>query len=656
MKKIDFGRLITSKLAALMTFMALMTLMTLLKPALARISQFPLFPSEGFSNLIYSSPALDGTSIAYRSGFTTKDWAGQLKAFRVNADGSIGAVVWDAERQIPAWQARNITSWNSETDNAIDFQSSQLSEPQKRELGSINVLSYLRGDSTLEAAQKIGNFRNRSSSLGDIVNSVPIYVKNADFGYTALPKIQGGGIVYRDFQMRKHSRKAMLYVGANDGMLHGFDAVTGAERFAYVPHALFPYLSALSHPDYVLKHRYFVDGQLTEGDAYFSRETASTPVWKTIVLGTTGAGARSVFALDVSAPALLSAKSVMWERSDVVSGGIIDHDMGHVLGEAAVVRLRSGQWAALYGNGYDSKNKKAVLYLVNITDGSLIRKIQTEQGGLQGPNGLSTPALQFNSHREVIAAYAGDLRGNIWKFDLESTNAKAWGVAYHGRPLYVATDPDGKPQPIVAQPVMARHPNGGRMIMFGTGKLFEVDDPFDTQFQTITAIWEQADPADRASTIEGRYQLQQQTLSPITGGRIISKNPVNWNNRRGWYVDLPDRGERVVGKLQMINGLLVILTYTPGMPAGAEKVPSSQIMLIDFMTGSAAPNPVFLASRPDQLSIRVPPSTASPTAVRLPNGKRSLVLQGIDGRQKIVPLALTPTLPFRTWHQLPVPH
>ncbi|MGZ9711223.1 pilus assembly protein [Glaciimonas sp. GNP009] len=626
--------------------------LTIFTPAFGRISQLPFFTSGGSSGLIYNNPLLDNASIVYRASFTADDWSGQLKAYHANADGSVGARLWDAEKHIPGWKVRNIATWNPETNSATDFQWSGLTGQQKTTIGSNEMLAYVRGDPALEASHQIGHFRSRKSRLGDIVNSLPIYVKNTHLGYTALADIHGGGSIYQDYERAKSARTAMLYVGANDGMLHAFEATTGAERFAYIPHAVFPHLHLLSDPNYKHKHHYFVDGKLTEGDAYLQRGSASTPMWKTIVLGSTGAGAKSVFALDVSSPDALSAKSVMWERSDTLRGGVIDNDMGHVFGEAAVVRLRNGQWAALYGNGYDSKNNKATLYLVNVADGSLIKKIHTEHGGKTAPNGLSTPALLFNAHREVIAAYAGDLRGNVWKFDLESTDPHAWTVGYQRRPLYVAHDRQGKPQPIVQQPVMARHPNGGRMIMFGTGKLFEISDPADTQVQAVYALWEKP---DGVTTIDGAYQLQQQTLSRIEGGRTISKNAINWRNQRGWYVELPDRGERVVGKLQILNGMLVIMTMTPGVHTGLDNAPSSELMLIDFTTGSTPSKAPFPTLPPHQMSIRVPASISSPVIVTQPNGKRGLVIQAMDGRVKIVPLAVTPRIPLRTWHQLAVP-
>ncbi|MGS0741816.1 pilus assembly protein [Glaciimonas sp. GG7] len=616
---------------------------TAIPPTFARIAQLPLVPAALSSALIYDNPMLNSASIVYRTGFTANGWGGYLSAYRVAFNGNVGSLLWEAERSIPDWSARNIVAWNPEADRAVKFDWTGITETQKRALGSDeNILAYLRGNTALQT-ENGGLFRRRNSKLGDIINSLPLPIKDKHFGYQFLPVAKGGGALYQEYVRAKSARTAMVYVGANDGMLHAFDAATGAEKFGFIPDAVFPQLKSLSDPHY--RHRYFVDGQLTEGDAYLPQGNSGISEWKTILLGSTGAGGKSIFALDVSTPGKLGAASVLWERS----GGASDHDMGHVLGEAAVVRLRNGQWAALFGNGYDSVNKNATLYLVNIADGSLIKKIHAGSAGGKSLNGLSTPALLFNGNREVIAAYAGDVRGNVWKFDLGDSDASKRRVADNGQPLFIARDRSGKAQPIVQQPVMARHPLGGRMVMFGTGKLFEIDDAKNRQFQTMYAIWDK--PND--STTVNISDLQIQTLSRIAGTRTISRNFIDWSSRRGWYVDLLNPGERVMGKLQIINGLLVILTYTPEDSANA---PSSELMMVDYMSGSAALQKVFLASLPDQIGMPVPLTISTPTVLTLPSGRRGVVINGLDGKAEVIPITVAPRLPFRTWHELPAPY
>src|SRR6202035_2248915 len=172
----------------------------------------------------------------------------------------------------------------------------------------------------------------------------------SDSAYQLLPATEGG-VSYRQFVDSKRQRRAMLYVGANDGMLHGFDAIGGIEKTAFIPRAIFAHLPLLSDIDYV--HRLFVDGQITAGDAYLGN--SGSAAWKTILLGSTGAAAKSLFAIDISDPEA-SMPDILWQKSAQDDGkGAADEDMGYLLGEALAIRLRNGNWAALYGNGYQSE-------------------------------------------------------------------------------------------------------------------------------------------------------------------------------------------------------------------------------------------------------------------------------------------------------------
>ncbi|MDP5007540.1 MAG: PilC/PilY family type IV pilus protein, partial [Glaciimonas sp.] len=174
---------------------------------------------------------------------------------------------------------------------------------------------------------------------------------------------------------------------------------------------MFPILKSLSNPDY--SHQYFVDGQLTDGDAYLSS------TWKNVLLGSTGAGPAAIFALDITAPDAMNATNVMWEKTPADTGL---GDMGKVMGPVSVVLLTTGKWAAIFGNGYDSSSGKAMLYILDLSDGSLITKF--DLGGTA--NGLTAPALVFNSSRQLVGAYAGDLLGKLWKFDLSDASSAKW--------------------------------------------------------------------------------------------------------------------------------------------------------------------------------------------------------------------------------------
>ena len=243
---------------------------------------------------------------------------------------------------------------------------------------------------------------------------------------------------YDKFRAKNASRASMLFVGANDGMLHGFDATTGVERIAYVPQGVHADLGQLSNPNYV--HRYFVDGSPFTGDLLDAKE------WRTWLVGTLGAGAKGYFAIDVTDPASFTeANALRLVKLDTTAGN--DADIGHIFSEPAreeghpqltqqITRMNNGRWALVMGNGYNSTNRRAVL-LVQYLDGA--KEVLKIPAGTLGDNGLSAPRLvDLDGDRVPDVAYAGDLRGQLWKFDLGSTKASEWSAALGVQPLYRA--------------------------------------------------------------------------------------------------------------------------------------------------------------------------------------------------------------------------
>ena len=266
-------------------------------------------------------------------------------------------------------------------------------------------------------------FRNRSGKLGDIINSDPHYVKNENFGYNILPSDEG--LSYSAFLLDKNDRTAMIYAGANDGMLHGFDAATGQEKLAYVPNAVWPNLPLLTNPAYT--HKYFVDGSPTAWDAYWGTS------WKTVLVGSLGAGGKAVYALDVSNPNTFGNSNVLWEFTHA--------DMGYVMGNVTVARFADDNYWAVFGNGYASTSGKAVLYMVRVDAPGTVKMIEVDNAG----NGLSTPTLvDSDGDRIIDMIYAGDLKGNVWKFDVSGSNTSTWKSAYlqgsTSEPLFTAKD------------------------------------------------------------------------------------------------------------------------------------------------------------------------------------------------------------------------
>ncbi len=260
-------------------------------------------------------PASNTDTLVYQALFNSGDWSGQLVAYTLNSDGTLGATKWDTDTAgvIPAPADRNIFTWNGSAQvlfTAANFGS--LSATQQTALQTPTCLTdatacakaridWLRGDQSKEADKTGGIFRQRSKPLGDVVNSDPLFVSGENYGYVKFANTQqrAAETVYVAYLTAKKSRKAMLYVGANDGMLHALDADTGTEQFAYIPNGVFSKLSSLTNPAY--SHTYFVDGPSYAADAYIN--TGDGLRWHTILVGSLGAGGRSVFALDITDPA-----------------------------------------------------------------------------------------------------------------------------------------------------------------------------------------------------------------------------------------------------------------------------------------------------------------------------------------------------------------
>ncbi len=529
------------------------------------------------SALATNSTRLSTETVVFQARFDSADWSGQLLALPLNSDGSIGTTLWDAAEQIPAASARNIKTWNGTA--GVDFSWSSLNTTQQTQLGSAAVLAYLRGDPSGEQRNG-GSYRNRNRRLGDIVNSDPVFVGTQNFGYEKLSGAEGNS--YKTFVANKASRPKMLYVGANDGMLHGFDASTGAERLAYIPNEVFPNLSSLATPGYT--HRYFVDASPWVGDAYFQKPGEASPTWRSVLVGGTGAGGKAVFALDVSDPAAFGTSHVLWEFTH--------SQLGYTLGQPMIARLNNGRWAAVFGNGYNSTGGTAKLFIVyldaNAADGwQAGADFVILDTNSTTANGLSSPTLyDQNGDRVVDYVYAGDLQGNVWKFDLSSSNASQWKVANksgsNNIPFFTARNASNQAQPITGQIEIGPAPPGkaGVMLYFGTGRFFATGDNTDTQVQSFYALWDSYTNNNEityscsGSSCNRNSILQQQSVLYEGSGpgsnnvRVSSTQTVDYNSQRGWYLDLlppsgTAHGERVVSAPLLRHNRVIFTTPDP---------------------------------------------------------------------------------------------
>lgn len=563
------------------------------------------------------------------ANFVTNRWTGDLLAFDAvnwltvtNANGT-PVPQWRASSVLasrPPTNPRNILTSTAAAGSGVPFQWASISAAQQAALGNANTLNYVRGDQSLESPA--GPLRRRFSLLGDIINSQPVYSKAADAGYGPgrLPAA-GGGASYRAYVAAKANattgRRANVMVGSNGGMLHGFDAANGNELFAYVPRAVYSRLPLLQSQVYT--HRYFVDGPVVEGDAFWSS------AWRTIAVGTNGAGPRGVFALDVTQPESVGAGSVLWDLTGA------DHpDLGHIMQPGFVASALDGQWYYFVGNGYESTNDKAVLLAINLQTG-VVYPIATDSAGgpdpiaanvNDRPNGLGGITPVFDANRNVVEIYGGDRLGRMWKFDLNSATRANWKVATPGgAPLFVAVDPLGNRQPITAAPRLSVHPLGGRYVTFGTGRFFERADRQDQQVQAFYALWEK-NPASPVAI--SKSQLRTLTLADTASGgqqfrQINGQAAINWTTDSGWYFDLRvgsnNNGERVLVSPIDALGYLNLTTYEP-LADGDPCVGTGLSYFYRLDVASSFQRGAFAGQAPSIVGARTDPSIAPPNIMR----------------------------------------
>ena len=559
---------------------------------------------------------IGSSTIIYQALYSNKDgeWTGDLKAFPVNAvtgDVMTGAPKWSAAQRLESvsGSSRHIATYTGSA--GVAFSSANLTAAQRSALGSdyADKVGYLRGSA-------VAGYRARSQKLGDIVDSAPVFADG------------------------------VVYCGANDGMLHAFDAETGNELFAYVPNLVFDQLSRLTDPAYT--HRFYVDLTPTvkTGVGVLGGTSA-----RMLLVGGLRKGGKGYFGLNVT-----NAKTTIGSENDL-AGRVLwefpkapDADMGYSFSRPVVVRSNSPAcpWVVIFGNGYNSDSGSSVLYVIHPQTGDVIRKIPAGSGP---DNGLSSPiAIDTSYDDKIDFVYAGDLKGNLWKFDFTASDPAQWGPAFiQGglpQPLFRALGPGGSAQPITTRPDVMYHPTRhGLVVCFGTGKYLGDADLGDTTVQSLYGVWDYGDKVydqrsrqwtqdddreflgafvSRSSTPRLSNQPASVSLLPqrqavfavTTGGveqrlRFLSSEQPNWatipdpdngfaqapdpdpgqNTNVGYYVDL-DPGERVISDVIIRNRLLLAVGFTPNTdrcgPGG-----NSMFMELDAFTGGATGSTLF---------------------------------------------------------------
>lgn len=604
---------------------------TTLNAALTTIFADILAKSGSAAAVATNSTSLNSSSAIYQAKFDPSDWSGQLLAYVVGTTGDIPtSPTWDASTALPSYSARNIITSKPSNRRGIPFawpanpsspSATEMDASQSTALGSSDVLEYLRGNGANEGTGNT-NFRPRTTSkLGDIVNSSPVYVGEPASGFADTIE---ASTPYSTFATSNASRTPIIYAGGNDGMLHGFRASDGVEILGFVPSTVYSNLSLLSSNVY--SHRYFVDGSPSVADVYFGG------AWHTVLVGGLNGGGQGIYALDITNPGSFTqsnaASTVLWEFTDqdtdtsTNTNSNFDADLGYTYSQPAIGKMQNGSWVAIFGNGYNntiadgaaSSSGNAVLYIVDIQTGNLIKKIDTKKGYASSPNGttpngLSSPAIVDIDGDEIIDyIYTGDLQGNMWKFDVSSANTNAWGSAYgntnNPAPLFTAMM-GSTPQPITERPEVGEHPQGKYFIYFGTGKYIETGDNSATgaTTQTFYGIWDNGTAIGNSRS----SLLQQQILAEVASNnelwRLTSNNIPTWTGNsvhQGWYIDLYNTengntnnyGEKQISNPVLSNWRLIFTTLIPATgecTSGGD----SWLMELNPENGGRLPNSPF---------------------------------------------------------------
>jgi type IV pilus assembly protein PilY1 len=548
-----------------------------------------------------SSPNITQTSnFIFSSTFRTGMWDGEVVAQRIDLiTGAVQpAIVWSAQAQLdsrtfPNNDFRNIYTFDSfGAGNRKTFKFTSLSAgpiagiaaeqsyfankcgalaqctlltttQQALANSGANLVDYLRGQRQYESftsPETIAPFRTREHIMGDPVNATPAFIEMPIFRFS-----DNVSPTYDDFKATWASRKPMLYIGSNDGMLHAFNGDTGNEEWAYVPRIVMPRMHRIATANWGATHIYSVDGSPQIMDAFLGGN------WKTVLIAGLNGGGRGYYALDITDP---DNMKVLWEVcNDPTVCTINDADMGFTFGSPVIAkRAYDGKWVAFVTSGLNNVSPGSglgILYTLDLATGAILSKVSTGFGNTTSPAGLNDMAGfadDFSFDNTAKFLYGGDLFGNLWKFDTATVNPTVSKLA-------VLKDNSGRLQPITTRPELALI-SGFPIVYVGTGRYIGEDDIQDpaTLTPAQTGAYQQSlygikDRGVTYTNFRASGSVVQNTI--IDGGvtRTTSNNPVNWATQDGWYVDFnpggTSPGERVNLDPQLIQGTLIVVTNVP---------------------------------------------------------------------------------------------
>lgn len=590
--------------------------------------------------------------------YTTKTWDGTINAFRINtATGEILDPLnplWSAADRIKAQATRNIyfrsvggtnslasfayanlsASDKAKFDNLCLSgaekltQCSSLDATAKAKVTGTNVVEYLRGTTTYETTAADDDnrlFRSRTRPLGDIVNGAPVYVKKPPFKYADTG--------YSAYVAAQANRQAVLYVAANDGMLHALkvsdDATGGTELWAYVPSLVMQNMYLLADTAYETKHHFYVDSPPVVADVY------DGSAWRSILIGGLGKGGRGYYALDVTDP---STPKSLWEYSN--------DDLGYSYGSPVVTKNKAGTWVVAFASGYNNVSPGdgyGHVYVLNAVTGALIKKLTTAAGSTTTPSNLGKLNAWVDDETDNTAKrfYGGDMLGNVWRFDFDDN--LAGNAATDDAFLLGKT---GSGQPITTKPVLSEVTVGSNkypVVSVATGRYLGVSDVGDGTLQSIYTF-KDALSSTSLDSLRSNTGMVKQTIKSDRSG-LDSPVDINWASQNGWYVDLRlSSGERVNVDFDMAFNQLVVASNIP-TPTVCSPGGTSWLYYFDISSGK-----VLLSYSSDTL-------VAGITTIVSSTGKLVTLVQGVNGKNSprvgVDPTVSTPGPLRRTsWREL----
>lgn len=624
---------------------------TSLVNSLSTILSSVIASSSTSLTLSLSTNVLTANAIAYYAGYNTTDWSGSLIARAIASNGTVGDAVWTSDAGAlltsrtgdPRFIA---TSTGPGAGTAITFAYTTLSTTQKAALDSTDGsgstattdnlgakrVDWLSGVRTLEGT----TFRTRTSLLGAIFGSQPAYVGAPNSGYgdsfsAGSPEAKAVAtdptMSYSSFLAKWATRAATVYVGANDGMLHAFDArlksVSGAspgrELWAYVPASVYPNLPAQTR----LTNFSFtptVDGSPVTGDVFFNSASSlnnSTKGWHTLLVGSLRLGGRGVFGVDITDPSAATlntstavASKILWEfNSDTVSSVGTPANLGYTFGTPVITRVAYnnadagstvGRWVVLVPGGYfpdgsavaAASNTYSSLFVLDAQTGTLLKEIRTPTGaGAAASHGLTTPAVgDYDGDQVADVAFAGDLDGNVWRIDLSAatlaSTAQSLGVSLLFKPAAANA------QSITTSPRLLADPTSTNfLVIFGTGRYLSTADTSDTTTQALYGLRDPGTAVSSPITVAGGNLTKQTMVLDTASGAIGVTTNVVPASRSGWYLLLDTAaGERVVvtPALDSSNNTVTFSTLIPTASDPCTTASSGSIIALDGTTGGAA--------------------------------------------------------------------